>query len=163
MGPRLAELTGRFDAAAEGAIALVESVPDARWTDRTAAEGWTIAAVAHHIARAFLPEARLIRQVATGEPIMAAYRDWSLIHAANAEGKDRHAACTKAEVVDLVRANRTEALAIIGDLRDDQLDNAAVVPILGDEPRSAGWLIERLLIGHIEGHLASIRATLAAA
>lgn len=82
---------------------------------------------------------------------MAAYKDWAIIHTSNAEGKERFAACTKAEVVALVRANRKEALAIIRGLSDAQLENAAVIPLIRDEPFSAGQPIEWLLIGHIGG------------
>jgi hypothetical protein len=161
MRTRSAELAERFIEATEQVVTLVEEISDERWGWVTSAEGWTVAAVAHHIARAFLPEAALIQQVARGEEIMAAYKDWTIIHSSNAERKEQFAACTKDEVVELLRANREEALAIVRELSDSQLDNAAVIPIIRPEPLTAGQLVEGLLIGHINGHVASIQATVA--
>lgn len=47
---------------------------------------------------------------------------------------------------------------MIRDLRDEQLEGTAEIPVLGGGSLSARQLIEGFLIGHLRGHLASMRA-----
>jgi len=160
MEARAAELAARFEDACSDARSLVAAIPDDRWEGSCEGEGWSVAAVAHHIARAIVPETALIEAIVNEQPISATYRDWTLIHANNAQNADRFAACTRREVLDLLQANQTRSAELVRGLSAEQLKRAAVVPIVGDSPLSADRLIEILLIGHIRGHLASLQASL---
>ena len=100
----------------------------------------------------------MIQAVVHGKSIHPIFQDWALLHSGNAERSVAHAACSKSEVLDLLRANTESALVSMRALTDAQLDRSAIVPIIADRPVTAGQLIEWVLIGHIRGHLASIRA-----
>ena len=53
MGAKGEALAKQFEAKARDAVAAIESLSDADWKKVTAAEKWTVAATAHHLARAF--------------------------------------------------------------------------------------------------------------
>jgi hypothetical protein len=49
------------------ATALLEKLSDADWKKTTAAEKWTVAVTAHHIARSYEPVTHIIKTIAAGE------------------------------------------------------------------------------------------------
>ena len=74
----------------------------------------------------------------------------------NAEGAAADAARPKAEVLAQVRAEGARAEAYLRGLSDEQLRRTGVPPWGGD-PVPAEALAEQILVGHPEGHLASLR------
>jgi hypothetical protein len=153
-------LAARFEQANRDVVAEIEACSDDQLRLRCAAEGWTVAALACHVAEVHAVVAGWVRAVATGEPLpelTMAMIDWH-----NAEEATCNALVGNAEVLVRLRRNGAEAAALIRTLGDAELDRTAPFSLLGGGPVSAQTLIERILIGDPVQHLPSLRATIAA-
>lgn len=129
------------------------AAPD--WTARTGAEGWTVAAVFHHIASGDELIIRWAQEIATGQDTMEG-RDY--INTLNTREAERHATCDRMETLRQLRRVRDAVGRVIRGLTEEQLDRVASCAWTG-HPQTAEQMA-RELIDHTRGHLESIRATL---
>ena len=60
-------LAKQFEAKARDAATVIESLSDAEWKKVTAAEQWTVAATAHHLARAFEAVSGIVTGLVSGK------------------------------------------------------------------------------------------------
>ncbi len=157
MSDRAKTLTERFEEANQELIRTVERCSDTQWRATTLAEGWSVGVAAHHLAEGHKAIARLIQAAASDQPLPPLSME--ALDQRNAEHARQHVNCTRAETLELLRQNATEAAAMVRGLSDDQLDRIAQARI---GPMKVQEMIERILIGHVQNHLGSIRATLAA-
>ncbi len=155
MGEQARGLAERFERANHEIVTIVERCSDAQWHAKTAGEGWTVGVVAHHVAEAHKGIAGLVERVATGQPLPALTME--LFDRQNAEHAKQHAHCTRTETLALLRTNGTAAATTVRGLREDQLGRSASV-LTGAPPMTVQQVIERILIGHVQEHLGSIRA-----
>ena len=154
-------LAERFEQVYGELAALVERCGPTGWRATCADVGWTVGVTVHHVAATLTVETDALRAVATGQRLPPIYSwEWDAIHEWNAQHAERHAACTKAETLDLLRRDGAEAASVIRGLSDEQLDRAARIPVL-DVQWSAEQVVQRILIGHAEDHLPGIRAVIA--
>ena len=156
MGSRAEALASRFEQVNQDVIAAVDGCSEQQWRQKSGAEDWSVAVTAHHIAGSYVPIARLLRRVALGQEVPVLSREQ--IDQGNAASAERYANCTQAETLDLLRSAGAEAASIVRALSDEQLDRAAWVNHQG-ATLSAQQLAERVLIGHTQEHLSSIRST----
>lgn len=159
MAARAETLAKQFEAKAHEATAVVERLSDADWKKITTAEQWSVGVTAHHIAISHGIIAGIIKTIADGKP--GPNIEMDAIHAMNARHAQEHAGCTRSETVALHKSNAAEAAAMVRGLSDSQLDTAGAV-LVGMPPMSAAQLAGGLLVGHIDEHLGSIRATVGA-
>jgi uncharacterized damage-inducible protein DinB len=153
------ELASRFGSVNDELVALLESCSADDWRARCADEKWPVCAVAHHVATANRVVASWIRRVAQGTSI-AVTRE--MIDQGNDQNAEAHADCDQRETIDLLRQNGAGAMNTIRALSDEQLHTTAAMGPANERAMSAQQVIERVLIQHVEGHLASIRFRLAA-
>lgn len=153
-----ADLAARFAAVNAEAIAAVEACTAEQWRRPTAAEGWPVAVVAHHMAGVAGFFAGVFGAVAAGnaEPtaLSAAGVDEN-----NARHARDHANADRAETLAELRANGAAAERVLAGLGDDQI--AAVAVRFDGHPMTVAELAEGGLIAHFREHAASIRATVA--
>src|SRR5262245_12405886 len=152
MSERARTLADRFEQANRDLISAVERISDAQWKAKTTAEGWNVGVVAHHIAGGHIGISTAIQKIANGESFPMPNLD-----KLNAEHAAQYANATKAETLALLRQNAATAAAMVRGLGDAQLDRVG-----GPMNMSAAKAIERILIGHIHDHHASIRKTIGA-
>jgi hypothetical protein len=92
-------------------------------------------------------------------------RDLGVTRASIDDGNARHAQLgdtySRAGTLDLLRHNGESAARAVRALDDAQLDRAAQV-IVDVPPLTAQQVVERVLIRHARGHLASIQSILGA-
>lgn len=157
MGARAEALAKQFEAKAQETTALIERLTDADWQKTTAAETWTVGVVAHHIAAAHEVIAGLVKGLASGQAGQGVPMD--AIHAMNARHAQEHARCTRAETLALHRQGVAAAAAMLRGLDDAHLDQSGTV-IVGMPAMSAAQVAVRVLVGHMDEHLGSIRATI---
>src|SRR5262245_25223139 len=69
MGAKGEAFAKQFEAKVEEATALLERLNDAEWKGTTAAENWTVAATAHHLASSYEPITRIITTIAAGRAL----------------------------------------------------------------------------------------------
>jgi hypothetical protein len=149
-------LAKQFEAKAQEAASVFEKLSDADWKKTTSAEKWPVGVTAHHIAVSHELIAGLIGSVASGQVTAPIALDD--IHAMNAKHAQDNAACTKAETLATHRKGASAAASLLRGLDDAALARSAEV-LKGMPVMSAEQLASGLLVGHIDEHLGSIRAT----
>jgi uncharacterized damage-inducible protein DinB len=158
MSRRADALADRCVTAVQAVIDLIAQASPDTLHRKCEAEGWTAAAVAAHVAisQDFLIE-RVRRIVADEEfpPFDAA-----AFHSGNARAAEEHAELSPGQVNALLRDHGARAAEFVRGLSDDDLDRSRPIPAMGDDPTTAEQFVERVLIGHAEAHLQSLRQCL---
>jgi hypothetical protein len=156
MGAKSEALAKQYEAKVQEATATMEKLSDADWKKVTAAEKWTVAATAHHVARGHEAIAGIVKTVASGQSIPNF--TMAMLDGANAQHAKEFAACTKAETVALHKQGAAAAATIVRGLSDEQLTKSgkvlAEMPVMTTEQVVSG-----ILINHIDDHFGSIRKT----
>ena len=150
------DLATQFEATNASVIAAVDSLSEAQWGSLSAAENWSNAVVAHHIAVDHEAIAGLVQSIATGGTVPPL--DMDALDAINAEHAVEAATCTKEETLALLRAGGASAAAMLRGLSDEQLDTTGSLPLMGPDPISAAQLAENILVGHMNMHLESLQS-----
>jgi hypothetical protein len=156
MGAKGEALAKQFEAKARDAAATIESLSDADWKKVTAAEKWTVAATAHHLARAFEAVSGIITGIVS-EKLPGGFTR-GMLDGMNAQHANEFASCTKAETVALMKKGTPAAAAVLRGLSDDQLAKSGAV-FTDAPPMTAEQLVMGGLINHIDEHIGSIKKT----
>jgi putative alpha-1,2-mannosidase len=101
MGAKGEALAKQFETRAEDARAVLEKLTDADWKKTTAAEKWTVAATAHHLASSYERVPQIITTIATGQAMP--HFTPEILDQMNAKHAEEFAGCTKAETLALHR------------------------------------------------------------
>jgi len=157
MSDQAQALAERFERAHKAFVATVLNLSDAQWQTYCPEEERTVAALTWHVASAYGVETAALRAMAIGQPVEVWARD--ALDRSNAEDGATYADCDRAETVELLRGNGAAAASFVRSLSDEQLARRG--RYLEDLPdwTVAEW-IGRVLVGHPEIHLRSIRAAL---
>jgi hypothetical protein len=156
MGARSEALAKQFEAKAEEAVAVIEQLSAADWTQVTEAEHWTVGVTAHYLAGALEPVAGLVSTMASGQSRGPFTR--AMLDEMNARHAQEHAHCTQAETIALVKRGAAAAAAVVRGLHDEQLAKRGTV-FTDAPPMPMEQCITGCLIGHIEAHVGSLRLT----
>lgn len=138
---------------------MLERLSDADWKKVTTAEKWSVGVTAHHVAVSHELIAGIIKTIAEGQSGPNINMD--VIHEMNAKHAQDHANCTKAETLAAHKQGAAAAATVVRGLGDVQLDRTGAV-LAGIPSMSAAQLAGGLLVGHVNEHLGSIRATVGA-
>ena len=155
-------LADDFEATQQRFIKLVESLTDEKWRmkgvntpelrQNDEDESRPVGVIAHHVASTQPWIMSRIRAIIEDEPTPPV--DFKII---NAEHAVEHAGATKAEVVGMLRQNLHRIPDEVRAIPDHMLDKERQLPtgVMTVQQR-----IERVLIGHMKAHQASIEATI---
>ncbi|HEY2597732.1 MAG TPA: DinB family protein [Candidatus Dormibacteraeota bacterium] len=160
---RSRRLADEFEATLENFVQVVDSLTNEQWRMRgrntpgmrinDEDEARPLGVIAHHVA--------VNLKVIMGR-IQAAIREQPAppidIKQANAKHANEYADTTKADVVRLLRDSGQQIASDLRSLPDEKLDVAQELP---SGKMTVQQRIERVLIGHIQGHQGSIEATIA--
>jgi hypothetical protein len=114
-------------------------------------EGRRVGTVAHHVAVALPRQVGFLRAIISGGEIPRPSNAFNAEHARANPDPDR------TETISLLRLNSAEAAGLVRALSDEELARTGQT-FAGEV--SASNAIERVLIGHVDWHEESIRATL---
>ena len=157
MGERSEALAGQFERAVAEMAQTVEQSSEQHWQAMCGGEKWTVAATAHHVAAQWPLEREYISAAAEGRPMPS--HTWDDINGNNDRRAQDFRACSKADVLTLLRDGASSMAAYVRSLSDEQLDRTAALPLADGAIVSTQQLIEGgVLIDHATGHLQSIRA-----
>jgi hypothetical protein len=159
MGARAEALAKKFEAKAQDATAVITRLSDADWKKTTTGEKWSVGVIAHHLAGAHEPISGIVQLIAQGKPMPGLTMD--ALNEMNAKHAKEFANCTKAETLALHAKGAVLAAGVVRGLDDAGLDRSATV-LPGMPAMSAAQFVENVLIGHIDEHVGSIRATVGA-
>jgi len=158
MGAKGDAFAKQFEAKVEEVTTLLEKLSDADWKKITAAEGWTVAATAHHVASSYEPITHIIEALAAGQALPHFTRQ--MLDEANAQHAKEFADCAKEETIALHRKGAAAAASAVRGLSDAELAKTGTV-LTGVPPMSAEAMVTGALLGHIDEHFGSIRKTVA--
>jgi hypothetical protein len=160
---RAARLADQFEAAQEGFIRLVESLTVDHWRMRgkntpelrinEEDESRPVGVIAHHVAVNQDWIMNRIKAIVEDKPTPPV--DFKSI---NAQHANEHAHATRAEVLALLRESKPRIAKDLRAISDDHLDKERQLP---SGTMTVQQRIERVLIGHMKSHQASIEATIA--
>jgi hypothetical protein len=114
-------------------------------------EGRQVGTVAHHVAVALPRQLGFLRAIVSGSEIPRPS------HAVNAEHARANPDPDQTETISLLRRNSAEVADIVRALSDEELARSGQT-FFGE--LSASQAVERVLIGHVDWHEDSIKATL---
>jgi DinB superfamily len=160
---RSGEFAGRFEAAQDEFIHLIESLDDEQWQlvgknypqrVNEEDERRTVGVIAHHVATSGPFILERIQLMVAGKllPPVGDFRELNARHAAD------NAGVTRDEVLSVLRETKGSIAAAVRAIPDDQLDQQRETPV---GPMSVAQRLERVLIGHVKMHQGSIEAALA--
>jgi hypothetical protein len=132
---------------------FVQSCSDEEWRSVCRRERWRVGVVAHHVAWGHERAADWINAIRGGIPIPGSPQ---VLNANNAIRAAQVAGISRDEVVFLARRNAERLITVLRSLTDE--DFKRTVPFGPGGGRRLS--IEGLGRGHLDGHLASMRATL---
>jgi hypothetical protein len=158
MSRRANALGDRCDTAIQAVVDLIAGAPPDTLHRSCEAEGWTAAAVAAHIALSqdFLIDR--VRRIVDDEEFPPF--DAAAFHGGNARTAEENADLSSGQVIALLQNHGARAAEYVRGLSDDDLDRSRLIPVMGDNPTTAEQFVERVLIGHAEAHLQSLRQCL---
>ena len=157
MGARAEQLAKKFDETCREMHSTVEKLSDADWKKTTAAEKWTVAVTAHHIARSYESATHIIKTIAAGQTLP--HFTPQILDEMNAQHAREFAGCTKPETIALHKKGAAAAAAAVRSLSDAELAKTGTV-FTGMPPVSAEELVKRILLAHVDAHFGSIRRTI---
>jgi uncharacterized damage-inducible protein DinB len=157
MGAKGEALAKQFEAKVADATGLLEKLSDADWKKTTAAEKWTVAATAHHLASSYEPITQIIKTIAAGQALPPFTRQ--MLDEMNAQHAREFAGCTKSETIALHKKGAAVAAAAVRGLSDAELTKTGTV-FTGMSAMSAEDMVKGALLGHIDEHFGSIRKTI---
>jgi hypothetical protein len=157
MGAKGEAFGRQFETKVEEATALLEKLTDGDWKKTTAAEKWTVAVTAHHIASSYESATHIIKTIAAGQTLP--HFTPQILDEMNAQHAKEFAGCTKPETVALHKKGAAAAAAAMRSLSDGELAKTGTV-FTGMPPVSAEELLKRILLAHVDAHFGSIRKTI---
>lgn len=157
MSQRTNALANRLEEGARELAAFASTLTEQQWQSRLAKDGRRVGVIVHHVATVYPLEIQFAQSVASGKPadIMS-----EAINEMNAGHAQEHDAVTKAETLKLLADNSARAAAAIRSFTDEELDQAAPVPLYDNAVLTCQFILEDHAVRHSYHHLARIRAAL---
>lgn len=158
MASQAQELSQRLKAFNEELAALIRSVPEANWRKQTDEEQWPIGVVARHVGVGHYSVVALAKMMIAGTPIPDFTHDQ--VDEMNKGHAEKHADCTKEEVLSILDAKGRKLVDYVAGLRDADLAVSANLPGYGGDI-NVKQVFEAMVLQSGAGHLESLRKTLA--
>jgi len=149
----------RFAMVNDDVIAAVLGCSDEQWRQSCASEGWSVGVAAHHVAEVHRDFSGLLKALAAGET-RSPGSSMAEVNRSNAQHARDFATVTRPETIEALRANGAAVAHLLSSLGDEQLEHTAGV--FGGRELSVARVVEWIVIGHAEVHLASIHTTITA-
>jgi hypothetical protein len=153
--PKAQSLAEQFSLANEAFMSFVEGLSDEELRRVCPNEQRTLAALARHVAGGILFELRSFKGIANGVPLPVVTKEQ--IDRLNAEHGEQFTNADREETLEMLRENGKTAVEWASGLSDEQLQRVGAYIDWVPEMTLEQW-IERVLIGHIRMHQASMLA-----
>jgi len=155
MSQRAEALAQRFKTFNDEIIAFVKSCPQEDWTKVCSGENWPVGVVARHVAAGHYRALALAQMIVAGKPLPELSREG--IDQANAQHAEKHAGCTKDEVLGLLKKNGSAITEYVAGLKDAELDRTGHLPVAGGAI-STQQVIDNIVIKSATEHFGNIKA-----
>ncbi len=157
MTSKVEELSKRLKAFNDEMIALIRSVPDEKWQTRCEDEQWPIGVVARHVGVGHYSVIEFAKMMISGTP----FPDFShsQVDEMNKAHAEKHANCTKEEVLSILEKRGAKLVDYVSGLSDADLAVTADLPGIGDGI-SVVNLFKGMVIHSGKEHIESMRKAL---
>ena len=156
MSQRATELAERFLSFNNDMIAFVENCSEENWKKVCPGEQWPVGVVARHVAAGHYRAVGLAKMIVAGKELPELTDE--AIDQSNAQHADKHADCTKEEVLGLLRENGTSLVDFVTELDDADLDRTGQLPLVGGTIGTQQF-VENIIILSATDHLENMKAT----
>ncbi|MEJ2366037.1 MAG: DinB family protein [Deltaproteobacteria bacterium] len=151
------ELAEKLEAFRSDIVTFVENCSEDDWGKTCAAEGWPVGVVARHLGASHLGVLDLARMIVAGEPLPDLTSE--IVDQMNARHAEKHAGCTRDEVLGILEAKVPEFVRYVAGLSDEDLNRAGYLTLLGSDV-SIERLIELVVLNSGKIHLESMKGAL---
>jgi hypothetical protein len=155
MSERAKELAQRFMTFNNEVVAFVENCSEENWQKVCSGEKWPVGVVARHITAGHYSAFGLAKMIIDGKQLPELSRE--AIDQGNAQHAQKHANCTKDEVLGMLREKGASAGDYVAALDDADLDRTGHLSSAGGTI-SAQQFIENIIILSGTEHLANMKA-----
>jgi hypothetical protein len=155
MSQRATELAQRFLSFNKDMIAFVENCSEENWKKVCPGEQWPVGVVARHVAAGHYRAVGLAKMIVAGKELPELTDE--TIDQSNAQHADKHANCTKEEVLGLLRENGTSLVGFVTELDDADLDRAGQLAVVGGTI-STQQFVENIIILSASEHFENMKA-----
>jgi len=157
MSRRAKDISKRIKSFADEVMTFVENLTGSDWNKVCDGEDWTVGVTARHIGAAHFAISKMASMIVRGEDLPSLSMDQ--INAMSEKDSRKHADCTKAEALELLRKNSAELAAFAAGLTDDELDREGSMPAFGGEV-TTGQLFDFIIFQSAPQHFDSMKAAL---
>jgi hypothetical protein len=155
MSQKAKELAGRLQAFSDDVVAFVEGCSEKNWKKACKKEQWPVGVTARHIGAGHFEAVELARMIVKGEKLPEFTME-QLVAMANEHAR-QHAACTRAEVLEILRRNSAALVGYVSGLSDADLERTDHLALAGGK-LTAQQLIEAVILQSGGEHFASMKA-----
>jgi hypothetical protein len=156
MSQKAKELAGRLQAFSDEVVAFVEGCSEKNWKKACKKEQWPVGVTARHIGAGHFEAVELARMMVNGVELPEFTME-QLVEMANDHAR-QHAACTREEVLEILRRNGAALADYVAGLSDADLDRTGHLALAGGK-LTAQQLIEAVILTSGGEHFASMKAT----
>lgn len=150
------DFTGTFESLQAQTVSTISGCTDEQWQRTTIAEGWTVAATAHHLAIVQQAFVGIVEQLAAGETYTPNV-DMEQIHESNAKHARDYAQADRDETLEVFETSGADMVKLIRAFDDEALGRVA--GSFGGNDLTVAQFIEYVVIGHAREHATSIQDT----
>jgi len=159
MSRRSEQLASRIEEGATGLASFVENLSEEEWrTPVSPTDHRPIGVIVHHVASVYPVEIEVARAIAAGNAVTEV--TWEAVAAMNARHAAEQAQMTRAEALELLHRNSSQAADAVRSFTDEELDRAAPFSLSFGAPMTAQFVIEDHALRHSWHHLARIKKAL---
>lgn len=154
MSQRAGELAAKLEVFRSDIVAFVENCSDDDWGKTCSAEGWPVGVVARHLGASHLGVLDLAKMIVAGEPLPELTGE--IIDRMNAQHAEKHAGCTKDEVLGILGAKVPEFVQYVAGLSDEDLGRTGYLTLLGSDV-SIEKLIDLVVLNSGKAHFENMK------
>jgi hypothetical protein len=155
MADRAKKLAQRLKEFGDELTTFVENCSETDWQKRCAWEDWSVGVTMRHIGAGHFQVVDLVKMVVAGKKLPE-FTAEQITRMANEHARE-HAACTRPEVLEILRRSSADFVDYTAGLSDDDLDRKGHLALAGGEI-SAENLIKALILKSGGEHFANVKA-----
>jgi hypothetical protein len=155
MRQRAKELSERFMSFNNEVIAFVEKCSDENWEKVTSGEKWPVGVVARHIAAGHYGAFDIAKMIVDGKQLPELTME--AVDQGNAQHAEKHANCTKDEVLGILREKGSSIAEYVAGLDDADLDRTSNLALVGGTI-SVQQFLENIIIHFGTEHLTNMKS-----
>jgi hypothetical protein len=149
------DLVERFKAFNDEFAAFVENCSDEKWQKVCSGERWSVGVVARHVAAGHYRALKLAKMIVDGNELPNITPDE--IDQSNARHAEKHADCTRDEVLRILREKGSWVTEYLGGLSDSDLERTAHLGLAHGDV-TVHRFIENSILHQGKEHLANMKA-----